>query len=581
MPFNARLTAQNLKGLSSKIENELAVYADSLKHLLLGHRTTTTLSIADSLLQIHEEAISPSIIKIKAAKANAYELLYNFEVALEIYNGLLPLLETNNFLAEEIDVLLSLARVYEFVGKPGLCEESLDKALLLIKQSDHPKKLSRYYVRAASHQRIFKDRALAKEYAAKAVALGEEHEVARSVADGNLLLGILTDDVDKSLKHFEKASTDFLALGDFIGSKNQDLNIAKKHMQSGDYERAIKILKDVDDFAETINDNERVYYQLKISLASLWERVYEIQGEHDLVISALRQNNKYTNLLGNFINQQKINQLIFDNKIREEKNKVKTITRENNFLAGTLFGLLAVIGLLAGLYFKNRSQRKEIQEQSEVIKKQYKEVQSLYNYQTTLLSEVHHRIKNNLQMIISLLTLQKAKSNKEMERDMLDILNLRVSSISLIHEQLYNTKEFDKIEVGLYAKELIDNYYVLMANEGLTIKAKVDNITLNLETVTPLGAIWSELINNSIKYNKGQSDLRIKFDLKQDGETYKMHYSDNGIGYPEGELKSKEEGMGFIIINSLSRQLAAKIESYNDNGAHYKMKFIEKIISPL
>ena len=575
------LCGQNDVRSHQQVDLTLVEYADSLKRLLLGHRTSLTLHLADSLLELNKKVISSEVIQIKAAKANAYELLYNFEAALEIYNELTILLETHEFVEDEIDVLLSLARVYEWVDKPDLCQQSLDKAFELINSYDHPEKLSRYFVRSASYQRIFKDREVAREYALKGVQLGEQYNVARSVADGNLILGTLTNDIEESISHFEKASSTFYALGDYIGSNFQNVNIARKHIENRNYEEALSIVEKVEKFSETIDDNQKIYYQFKIRLSSVSEKLFEAQGEKDSVIVALKQNSRYSKLLGDIINQEKINQLVFENIIRQEKDKVKYITNLNWFLAVGILCLLGILFLLTNVFLKNKKQKQEIQRQSEMIESQYHKTEQLYKYQTTLLSEVHHRIKNNLQLIISLLTLQKAKSIHEDETEMLDTLNHRISSISLIHEQLYNTKEFDKVDVELYVQDLLKNFLSLLSQDIIKIEYEIDDIQLNLETITPLGLIWSELISNSLKYNKDRSELKIFFNLVKEGDTFQMHYHDNGRGYSEGQFESNQKGMGYIIIQSLSKQLAAQIKSYNDGGAHYLMRFKEKIISAL
>ena len=235
-------------------------------------------------------------------------------------------------------------------------------------------------------------------------------------------------------------------------------------------------------------------------------------------------------------------------------------------------------------YKLNQNQKKIkiiLEEKTKEIIEEKNRVENLYQYQSTLLSEVHHRIKNNLQLIISLLTLQKTKSSNKSESEMIEMLHHRVSSISLIHEQLYNTKEFDKIYVESYVKDLLKNFLLLVSEKNIQIEYQVNKLELNLETITPLGLIWSELISNSIKYNENKADLRIFFDLIKDDDQYEMHYYDNGVGYTNGHFTSNQKGMGYIIIHSLSRQLAAEIQSYNDKGAHYIIKFKEKIISPL
>ena len=560
----------------------LHTYADSLENLLLGHRTTQTLAISDSLLTIHGKVISPEVIRIKAARANAYELRYSFEDALEIYNDLIAELESHQFVYEEIALYLSLARVYESIGKPELCQQSLDRALTLIEEYDQPQHLSRYYVRSSSYQRIYGDnRDLAREYAIKGVMLGRQDKVERSVADGSLLLGILSEDIDESIKHFQAASHGFTALGDNIGAKFQDLNRAKKYLEKDDTDTALGIIEHVERYVSTIDDNVRVFYQFKIRTAQVSEMAYQQLGWSDSIVSALRQNNRYSRLFGDFVNQEKIEQLIFDNQLRLEQQKVASAERTNQLLGLGILSLLGIIGFLVALYIKNRRQKVEITQQATLLDKEHQKTEKMYRYQSTLLSEVHHRIKNNLQLIISLLTLQKAKATNSKDVDLLDMLNNRVASISLIHEQLYKTKEFDKVDLEKYVIDLVNNLKNLLLDRNLEIEHDVQDIALNLETTTPLGLIWSELISNSVKYNKDKPDLKIKLKLEQKCDHLEMHYQDNGQGYPDGTLKPKSAGMGYIIINSLSKQLAAQTFSYNEEGANYKMTFREKEISPL
>ena len=177
------------------------------------------------------------------------------------------------------------------------------------------------------------------------------------------------------------------------------------------------------------------------------------------------------------------------------------------------------------------------------------------------------------------MTLQKAKMDNDSEQTFLNVLSRRINSIALIHDQLYSLKEFEKIDVGLYSDALLKNLITLSPENDVQIEHKVDDIRLNLETITPLGLIWSELISNSLKYNRNKTGLKIYFDLKKDARTFFMHYRDNGAGYPEGKFVGNTQGIGHTIIHSLSRQLAAKTETYNSDGAHFTMTFEEKKIS--
>ena len=89
------------------------------------------------------------------------------------------------------------------------------------------------------------------------------------------------------------------------------------------------------------------------------------------------------------------------------------------------------------------------------------------------------------------------------------------------------------------------------------------------------------MISNSLKYNTNIEELKIYFELIKDGDDFIMNYRDNGKGYPDGQFEGNEKGMGYTIISSLTRQLFAESSTFNDKGAHFKMKFGQKKISPL
>jgi len=179
------------------------------------------------------------------------------------------------------------------------------------------------------------------------------------------------------------------------------------------------------------------------------------------------------------------------------------------------------------------------------------------------------------------MSLQRAKLDQETDQDYLDALGHRVRSIALIHEQLYNLKEFDIVDVRVYVVDLLRNFKLMTPGRQIHVEQDIDEVYFNLETITPIGLICSELINNSLKYNQDGEELKIYIGLKSLHEGYTMHYHDNGIGYSEGKFTNSQSGIGFTIVDSLARQLSARVETYNDNGAHFKITFHQKTISPL
>ncbi|MEE9439640.1 MAG: sensor histidine kinase [Saprospiraceae bacterium] len=559
----------------------LKIYADSLRMLITRFQPKKVIQISDSLLQVHSDLVCPDIVRIKACRAYAYEHLFNFEAAIVIYNDILKVAVKNQFIEEEIIVRMSLARVYESIERPELCVQYLEEINKLFETYENKSLMSHYYVRASSYHRIYKDKDVAREYAHKAIRLGKKSGRIGSLAGGNLILGLLTDDFDESIEYLKKASQYCLEEGDYVTYIFQELNIARKYLKKNDFKHSLEAINSVVNEIKDLTENDKIYYQLKLYLSTIKAEAHEGLGEKDSLIIALKQINQYTTLFGEITNQEKINQLIVDNTVSQEKEKVKSAKKLNVFLFLGIISLFGIIILLSRLIMANKATNKKIGEQSLTITQQYGELQKLYNYQSTLLSEVHHRIKNNLQLIISLLILQKAKLTNSFEQKFLNDLSHRISSIALIHEHLYSLKEFEKVNVSQYSRGLLNNLMTLTPKKNVHITNKVDDIRLNLETTTPLGLIWSELVSNSLKYNGHDKELNIYIELFQSEDNYFMHYYDNGIGYPKGQFQDNNEGIGFTIIQSLSKQLAAQTSTYNSEGAHFTMEFKEKIISPL
>jgi len=572
---------QSKSDLHDCANEQLEVYADSLDNLLLACQPLQVLHISDSLFQKYSNPNCSVMVRMKAASASAYELLFDFEPAVKIYNDLLKTAVKNQFTEEEIAVRLSLARVYEAISRPEFCIQNLKEAKKLIDAHGLTEQLSRYYVRYASYQRLYKDKAVAREYATKAVKLGKEHGVARSVADGNLILGLVTEDFEESIQYFQQVSTLFFELGDNNGGMFQQMNIARRYLRIGGYDKALEILNNADAYTKEITNNDKVYYEFKMEIAKTRADVFERIGDKDNLITSLKNYNEYSDLFGFMVNQEHINQLLLENAISQEQEKTEAAIKLNGLLYLGLLCLSGIIIILSRLYWLNASKNNKIQEQTQTITKQYGELESLYNYQSTLLREVHHRIKNNLQLIISLVTLQNAKISNDVNSGILDMLCHRINSIALIHEQLYISKVFDKVNVELYIKDLLKKFILLISEKKFDFEHKINDIHLNLETITPLGLIWSELISNSLKYNLNRGGLKIYIDLVKKGDVYFMHYYDNGVGYPGGQFIANQSGMGFTIIHILSMQLLTKLNTYNSNGAHFTLEFKEKMISPL
>ena len=182
-----------------------------------------------------------------------------------------------------------------------------------------------------------------------------------------------------------------------------------------------------------------------------------------------------------------------------------------------------------------------------------------------LLKEVHHRVKNNLQVISSLFNIQSGhiKDKEQAIRVFEESLN-RIRSMAIIHEKLYKTREISKINFSEYLNDLTANIFRSYSSisSGIRIKIKADDILLNIDTAIPLGLIVNELVSNSIKYafpDKREGKILIEFHYDKGGSLL-LVVVDNGIGLPEGLDIGNTESLGLQLVNTLVGQLKGTID---------------------
>jgi two-component sensor histidine kinase len=194
----------------------------------------------------------------------------------------------------------------------------------------------------------------------------------------------------------------------------------------------------------------------------------------------------------------------------------------------------------------------------------------------TLLKEVHHRVKNNFQVISSLLKLQSRKVQDPEMRSILDESQSRIILMAGIHEMLYRSTNLNHIDFGENARELTRKLVDLYGGNARNVVFEVEsgNIDLSIDKAIPCTLILNEIISNSLKYAfKTWDDAKISIILKKDNGKYELKVSDNGTGFPEGFDNKNTDSMGLLIVNTLAAQIGAEIISYNNNGAVYEIRF--------
>lgn len=194
-----------------------------------------------------------------------------------------------------------------------------------------------------------------------------------------------------------------------------------------------------------------------------------------------------------------------------------------------------------------------------------------------MLREIHHRVKNNIQIISSLLRLQSRYIKDEKALELLDESQNRIRSMALIHEKLYQSQDLSRIDFSDYIAKMITHLFAIYKVEFSRIRHRVDanKIQLDINRAIPCGLIINELITNALKHafpEDREGELIITM-LSLAGDQYELTVKDNGMGLPEGFDPAKKGTLGFQIVNDLVKQLDGSIEVRGDKGTEIVIRF--------
>ncbi|MEW6497224.1 MAG: PAS domain S-box protein [Cyanobacteriota bacterium] len=216
-------------------------------------------------------------------------------------------------------------------------------------------------------------------------------------------------------------------------------------------------------------------------------------------------------------------------------------------------------------------------------KKAQEQIQTSLKEKEVLLKEIHHRVKNNLQIVKSLLQMQ-ARRTKEPEAILVlqDSQN-RIASIALVHEKLYRSEDLANIDFGQYIPDLTMHLFETynVSSNTIALKLEVDNIFLEIDTAIPCGLIINELVSNSLKYafpNHRQGEIQVKFNANSN-RMMTLIVRDNGIGIPEKFDIEKTQSLGLTLVQGLVEQLEGTLELDRSQGTEFLIRWQNLIAS--
>jgi two-component system, sensor histidine kinase PdtaS len=569
---------EEAKKLLEEINDYDKVY-DCIEGLIFIHKQLHNTWVVDSLL--NELIAVAERTKDKKKQADSYIILGNHYVdqaylnlAIEAFYKALKIAEESGDPVTTANALgsIGLANLYLREYKTAVDYYRRQEKILHSLHDNY--QLSITYTGLGESYNALKDYAMGLDFHRKSLVLREK--MSYQIAISNSLYNIaytyflMKDSADMALKYIYRALEIDREISNYDGmAKNYMLHgeiLAHKKKDSV----AINLLEQSMELAQQYNNTDVIQ-----EASGALSRLYAGKGNYEKAYENMIINNEITDSLISGENFKRITQLemqhAFDKKQNElevnhlkEKLAYETKLRRNrsfiNFslLLGSLIFALGIVMLYN--YRKTRKADKE---------------------KEALLKEIHHRVKNNLMVISSLLNLQSGSITDENTRSAVKESQSRVKSMALIHQLLYQSEMVARIDFPKYLEQLMASLQSTYSKPGKQIECiiRAEDIKLDIDTAIPLGLIINELATNAYKYAfPGNAGGEVEIDLcKIPDHKFLLRIADNGKGLPEGFDLENSSTLGLKLVRILSRQIRAKLIYSTNGGAEFKIAFSENI----
>ncbi len=414
----------------------------------------------------------------------------------------------------------------------------------------------------------------------------------KQIAEGQLLKAVIEGNIGKSYGQLDRCEDAIPYLERSIqairenGLGNYSQDVVENTLALADCELKQGNLRAAKRYLDANLNLNRPEYQMKQNrlLAAYFGRIQDYRNEAFF----LKKNVRIQDSLNTHESSIKKQQLVavvaqedLDNSRRmidEQKLEMERARNElqaqdekiNLVFISLIFTLLGFAGLVYA-YLKSIKNQRLIAEQKFIIENSLVEKDSL-------LKEIHHRVKNNLQMVSSLLSLQTKNTRSKAAIEALEEGKSRVKAMALIHQKLYQNEDLSVIEMQGYIESLVNSVQSVFKKGGHNINITIDaeGVELDIDRAIPFGLILNELVSNSFKYAfpEEHDNAKIYIHLRKTGPEGFFEYSDNGVGLPEDSEERANSSMGIRLINRLVNQLQSKLNVDKTNeGVRFWFNF--------
>ncbi len=365
------------------------------------------------------------------------------------------------------------------------------------------------------------------------------------------------------------------SLGAFIWSMSHDLSITQTETLwngwwTGSFLQSVVIVGPIlFVFSPKVEKLKTKWYQIPDRKEVSLNWIYSAIAVVTIVISVFIYSGKY-------LGQQRVAEEVM---AMESKSVDLIIGSLESFEIITWISIWIILCVGFGAVFLigswNRELKAKVEEKTFSLKEVEEELTQSLSEKEVLLKEIHHRVKNNLAVVTALLDLQYMNSTEEKVKHVLSDSKSRVKSMAYIHETLYQTENFSKVDLQEYLDRLCKSINTTFNPTGKNISITLDTSghSLEMSKAIPLGLLLNELLVNSYKHAfRNRSEGSINVLLEKNGDKLELRVKDDGVGFEFNENKKINRTLGMTIIKTLARQLQGEVEMNSQkNGTQFKL----------
>ena len=552
----------------SKVYNNKAIYYGMANQPMKARQTLLkTLEIDRRMGNRESEAkvMMNLAMNYESQSDNEKALEYLFE-ALHINDslGLEPNLMINYNM---ISTILSSIKDYENAHK------YLDKAIEIGEKLQMVVRLGYSYYSKGKINNDQNKKVEAIQYYEKAIEILEKANDQRALGVVYGSLGksyIEIGELDKARAIIEQNIERKKAMGDYRNLVLELVNKGRIYIEEKNYSKAYK-----EAYASLELAKERKILEERLDAYELLALLDSLSGNHQQGVRNLRELIVFKDSIISVEESKKVAELKTRLETEQKEKEIELLSKDNelqalrinqqerNLLIGS-GGLLFFLALAIGLFFQRQNlQRTKQQLEASLLEKQ------------TLLKEIHHRVKNNLQLITSLLNLQAEAGEEQSIEDFLYKGQNRVKSMALIHEQLYRSDNISAINMREYMEKLVASIFDSHATDSVQYKIEADNTLLDIDKAIPLGLILNELVNNTLKHAFGKDQNgQLALQLYTKKEKVMLSIADDGKGF---DPSLAQQSMGLQLVEILVKQLKGDLNFEQKMGTAISISFPTKL----